>query len=66
MNKPLNEINIDGYKYKYKATYKKGICYRYFHLYSCKVNIVFSIEEYNKISNNTNNSEIKYEVNSKQ
>ena len=24
---PLNELNILGYKYKYKDTYKKGYCY---------------------------------------
>ena len=28
INNPLNEIIIDGYKYKYKNRYKTGFCYR--------------------------------------
>ena len=39
---PLNEINIKGYKYKYKDTYKKGICHRCIHRNKCKLTIIFS------------------------
>ena len=41
---PINEININGYKYKYKDTYKKGYCYRCIHRYICKLTILIALE----------------------
>ena len=46
---PLNEINIKGYKYRYKDTYKKGICYRCIHHMKYKITILLPLEEYEKI-----------------
>ena len=66
INSPLNEINIKGYKYKYKDTYKKGFCYRCIHRYICKLTILIYFDEYNKLIDNDKNATIKYEVNSKQ
>ena len=41
---PLNELNILGYKYKYKDTYKKGYCYSWDHRNQCKVTILITKE----------------------
>ena len=35
--KPLNEISIEGYKYKLKDTYNSGYCYRC--IFSCLLQI---------------------------
>ena len=48
---PINEINIKGYKYKYKDTYKKGYCYRCIHRYICKLTILICFTEYKKFFN---------------
>ena len=63
---PINEININGYKYKYKDTYKKGYCYRCIHRYICKLTILICFTEYKKLFNKEDSSSLKYEINSKQ
>ena len=63
---PINEIKIRGYTYKYKDTYKSGICYRCQHRYSCKLTILISFDEYEKLKKGIDNTEIKITVNSKQ
>ena len=69
-NKPLNsllELNILGYKYKYKDTYSTGYCYRCIFRSTCKLTIFLSYEEYNKLLNKELNiEEIKFTINSKQ
>ena len=63
---PLNEINILGYKYKYKDIYKKGYCYRCVHRNKCKVTILITKEKYNKIRKNNNNKQLQFTINSTQ
>ena len=69
-NKPLNsllELNILGYKYKYKDTYSTGYCYRCIFRSTCKLTILISFEEYNKLLNKELNiEEIKFTINSQQ
>lgn len=63
----LNELNIAGYKYKYKDKYKNGYCYRCINRASCKLTITISFEEYAKILNKKDtNFKINFTVNSKQ
>lgn len=45
---PLSELFIDTYKYKYKDSYKSGICYRCIHRAKCKLTILISYQEYKK------------------
>ena len=61
----INEINIKGYKYKYKDTYKKGYCYRCIHRYIYKLTILICFTEYKKLFNTEDSSSLKYEINSK-
>ena len=65
--KPLNELTIKEYKYKFKDVTKKGYCYRCIHCANCKLTIFIEFEEYKKILNDINEKEtIKFTINSKQ
>ena len=68
-NKPLNsllELNILGYKYKYKDTYSTGYCYRCIFRSTCKLTILISFEKYKLLNKELNIEEIKFNINSKQ
>ena len=60
---PINEVNIKGYKYKYKDTYKKGYFYRYIPRYICKLIILICFTEYKNLFNKEKSSNINYEIN---
>ena len=53
---PLNEIIIDGYKYKYKVT-KTGLCYRCIFLSTCTLTILILFSEYIKYINSKDKKE---------
>ena len=63
----IRELNIKGYKYKYKDKYNSGFCYRCIFRKSCKLTILISNEDYKKILDKyIENNEISYIINSKQ
>ena len=70
ISKPLNsllELNILGFKYKYKDTYSTGYCYRCIYRLTCKLTILITFEEYNKlIKKELEIEEIKFTINSKE
>ena len=63
---PPNTIMIEGYKYTLKNKYKKGICYRCHNKKLCKLIIILTEEELDRLKNKKLGEEIKIIVNSRQ